>query len=110
MFDALSGDLTDRLEMKAILEPSFPISILVSFFEPLRELSNSVALPRKLDGLLHKSDGAKIFEITGTWSGVFYGSAVMALISAIGAFGLRSAPLPKKAVSAEAVAATVASR
>jgi MFS transporter, OFA family, oxalate/formate antiporter len=52
--------------------------------------------------------GAKIFELTGTWSGVFYGSAVLALISAGAAVALRSGPLPKKTVAAQPVAASVA--
>jgi OFA family oxalate/formate antiporter-like MFS transporter len=40
---------------------------------------------------------ATLFEKTGSWSAVFYGSAVLALISAIIAFQLRKMPLPTKA-------------
>ena len=44
---------------------------------------------------------AKLFEVTGTWNYVFYGSAVLALLSAISALGLRRMPLPKKQAVAE---------
>lgn len=40
---------------------------------------------------------ARLFEQFGSWTAVFYGSAVLALLSGITAFVLRSAPLPKKA-------------
>jgi OFA family oxalate/formate antiporter-like MFS transporter len=39
---------------------------------------------------------ALIFENTGSWSAVFYGSAVLALVSALLAFLLRKMPLPTK--------------
>jgi len=39
---------------------------------------------------------ARIFETTGTWNYVFYGSAILALASAAGSIGLRRMPMPKK--------------
>jgi OFA family oxalate/formate antiporter-like MFS transporter len=39
---------------------------------------------------------ALIFERTGSWNAVFYGSAVLALISAFIAYSLRKMPLPAK--------------
>jgi MFS family permease len=39
---------------------------------------------------------AVLFERTGSWNAVFYGSAVLALISAFIAFTLRKMPLPTK--------------
>jgi OFA family oxalate/formate antiporter-like MFS transporter len=41
----------------------------------------------------------------GSWDAVFYGSAIMALFAAAGAVVLKTAPLPKKAVPAEAITA-----
>jgi OFA family oxalate/formate antiporter-like MFS transporter len=51
---------------------------------------------------------ATVFDRYGTWDFVFYGTAALALMSAVGAVILRAAPLPKKAVAANAVAANVA--
>lgn len=39
---------------------------------------------------------AQVFEKTGSWDSVFYGSAALALCSAAAAVGLRKMPLPKK--------------
>ena len=39
---------------------------------------------------------ALIFEKTGSWSAVFYGSAILALCSALIAVGLKRMPLPRK--------------
>jgi MFS transporter, OFA family, oxalate/formate antiporter len=39
---------------------------------------------------------AKLFESTGSWNAVFYGSAALALCSALMSFGLRALPLPTK--------------
>jgi OFA family oxalate/formate antiporter-like MFS transporter len=47
---------------------------------------------------------ALLFERFGSWSGAFYGSAALALISGLIAMGLRAAPLPRKTAR---VAATV---
>jgi OFA family oxalate/formate antiporter-like MFS transporter len=48
---------------------------------------------------------ALIHDRFDSWDAVFYGSAVLALLSAIGALVLRAAPLPKKEVPAEQIAA-----
>jgi OFA family oxalate/formate antiporter-like MFS transporter len=40
--------------------------------------------------------GTRLVERTGTWESVFYASAILALLSGITAFVLRSRPLPKK--------------
>jgi MFS transporter, OFA family, oxalate/formate antiporter len=44
---------------------------------------------------------ALLFEKTGSWNAVFYGSAALALCSAVMAFGLRVMPLPVKRDVAE---------
>jgi OFA family oxalate/formate antiporter-like MFS transporter len=49
---------------------------------------------------------ALVSERFGSWDAVFYSCAVLALMAAIGAVVLRAVPLPKKAVSGEAVTAT----
>ena len=41
---------------------------------------------------------ALLFEKFGSWAAAFYGSAALALFSALMALVLRGAPLPKKAV------------
>ena len=48
---------------------------------------------------------ALLFERTGSWNAVFYGSAVLALISAFIAFGIRKMPLPAKHEHPEVAAA-----
>jgi OFA family oxalate/formate antiporter-like MFS transporter len=50
---------------------------------------------------------AKLFELLGTWDAVFYTCAFLSLMAAVGAIVLRTVPLPKKAVAAQAVTATV---
>ena len=50
--------------------------------------------------------GAILYERTGSWSMGFYGSAVMALIAAVMAFGLRSATLTAKAKEAAKIPVT----
>ncbi len=47
---------------------------------------------------------ATLFEKLGSWNAVFYGSAVLALISAVIAFQLRKMPLPVKASQAKTLA------
>ena len=48
--------------------------------------------------LLGSGIAATLFERTGTWNYAFYGSAALALVSAIMALLVRSIPLPQKAV------------
>jgi MFS transporter, OFA family, oxalate/formate antiporter len=52
---------------------------------------------------------ALAFERFGSWDVALYGSAFLALLSAVGAVALRAAPLPKKAVATKVVTANVAS-
>jgi OFA family oxalate/formate antiporter-like MFS transporter len=49
---------------------------------------------------------ALLFEKTGSWNTVFYGSAILALISALMAVGLKAMPLPVKRDQESGVAAT----
>ena len=51
---------------------------------------------------------ALVFDRIGNWDFIFYGAAVLTLLAAVGALVLRASPLPKKAISAETVTATVA--
>ena len=46
---------------------------------------------------------ALLFERTGSWNAVFYGSAVLALCAAFIAFALRKMPLPSKPGAPEQV-------
>jgi len=50
---------------------------------------------------------ALLFEKLGSWDVIFYGGAVLALISALMAFGLSKMPLPKKPRAVEFAAAGV---
>lgn len=45
---------------------------------------------------------ALIFERTGSWNYAFYGSALLALIGALAAMGIRGMPLPRKPLPVEA--------
>ncbi len=54
--------------------------------------------------------GALMFEQFGSWDAAFYGSAILALISGVGALILRASPLPQKKVAAEPVVATLGPR
>jgi MFS transporter, OFA family, oxalate/formate antiporter len=51
---------------------------------------------------------ALVFDRYGSWDLVFYGAAILTFMAAIGALVLRASPLPKKAITAETVTATVA--
>lgn len=50
---------------------------------------------------------AKLFESTGSWNYAFYGSAALALLSALGALAFVKMPLPKKRIEEPALAATL---
>ena len=50
---------------------------------------------------------ALLFEKLGSWDVIFYGGAVLALVSAIMAFGLSKMPLPRKARAVEFATAAV---
>jgi len=53
---------------------------------------------------------ASLYEKMGSWNAVFYGSAVLALISAVIAFQLRKMPLPVRASQSETLAPEAAAR
>ena len=53
---------------------------------------------------------ALIFEKTGSWSAVFYGSAALALFSTLLAIGLTRMPLPRRRVQTTPMAAAAAAR
>jgi hypothetical protein len=50
---------------------------------------------------------ALIFEKTGSWSAVFYGSAILAFCSSLMAIGLIKMPLPRKSSVSTMVASGV---
>ena len=64
------------------------------------------ATPHPITAFLYSTKGvasilagglaAQLFEKTGTWNYAFYGSACLALCSALGALGLLKMPLPRK--------------
>jgi OFA family oxalate/formate antiporter-like MFS transporter len=85
----------------------FPV-VLADMFGARHAASNYSFLyvTKGLSSILAGGLAAQLFEKTGTWNYAFYGSAALALCSALGAIGLRRMPLPKKpgAVS-ESVAA-----
>ena len=49
---------------------------------------------------------ARLFEKTGSWDYAFYGSAALALCSAVAAIGLRRMPLPRKRTPLEHMSST----
>ena len=84
----------------------FP-AVLADMFGARHAASNYSFLysTKGLASILAGGLAAQLFERTGSWDYAFYGSAVLALFAAMGAIGLRSMPLPKKVVPAEAAAA-----
>jgi OFA family oxalate/formate antiporter-like MFS transporter len=60
--------------------------------------------------LIGSGIAASLFEATGTWNYAFYGSAGLALFSALAALALNRMPLPKKHALAAQVAAPVLDR
>jgi OFA family oxalate/formate antiporter-like MFS transporter len=65
-------------------------------------------ITKGLSSILAGGLAAQLFEKTGTWNYAFYGSAVLAMCSALVAMGLHRMPLPKKRAVAVSGAATVA--
>lgn len=53
--------------------------------------------------LLGSGIAATLFEKTGTWNYAFYGSAALALVSALMALSVRRIPLPQKSVRQQAL-------
>ncbi len=84
----------------------FP-SITGDFFGGSNAASNySVVYSAKgVSSIIGGGLAALLFEKFGSWSGVFYSSAVLALLSTLLALGLRAAPLPKKEAGLVAVTA-----
>jgi OFA family oxalate/formate antiporter-like MFS transporter len=52
---------------------------------------------------------ARIFEKSGSWTVVFYGSATLAFLAAVIAFGLIAMPLPTKGMQVSPAATAVKS-
>ena len=75
----------------------FPV-VLADMFGARHAASNYSFLyvTKGLASILAGGLAAQLFEKTGTWNYGFYGSAALALCSAVGAMGLRQMPLPKK--------------
>jgi MFS transporter, OFA family, oxalate/formate antiporter len=75
----------------------FP-AVLTDMFGAKNSASNYSILysTKGLASILAGGLAAKIFEQTGSWNYAFYGSAVLALCSAIASIGLLAMPLPKK--------------
>jgi MFS transporter, OFA family, oxalate/formate antiporter len=83
----------------------FP-AVLADMFGARHAASNYSFLysTKGLASILAGGLAALLFERTGSWDYAFYGSAVLALLAALGAIGLRGMPLPKKPVPIEAAA------
>ena len=84
----------------------FPAT-LGDYFGGRNATSNNAVLytSKGVAAILSGYVAALLFDRFGTWTAVFYGSAILALIAAAGALVLRAAPLPKKAAApARAVA------
>jgi len=81
----------------------FP-AVLADMFGARHAASNYSFLysTKGLASVLGGGLAALLFERTGTWDYAFYGSAVLALIAALAAIGLRGMPLPKRPVPVEA--------
>jgi OFA family oxalate/formate antiporter-like MFS transporter len=75
----------------------FP-AVLTDIFGARNAASNYSVLysTKGLASILAGGLAARLFEETGTWNYAFYGSAVLALFSAIAALAVRRMPLPKK--------------
>jgi OFA family oxalate/formate antiporter-like MFS transporter len=75
----------------------FPAT-LGDYFGGRHATSNNAVLysSKGVAAILSGYVAAELFERFGTWNAVFYGSAILALIAAVGALVLRASPLPKK--------------
>jgi len=75
----------------------FP-AVLADMFGARHAASNYSFLysTKGLASVLAGGLAAQLFEKTGSWNYAFYGSAALALCSALAALGLRKMPLPKK--------------
>jgi OFA family oxalate/formate antiporter-like MFS transporter len=88
----------------------FP-AVSADFFGGRNASSNYSILysSKGMSAILAGGLAAELFERTGSWTIVFYGSATLALLAALMAFGLTALPLPTKqpATPAEAVVKSV---
>jgi len=77
----------------------FP-AMLADMFGARNAASNYSILysTKGLASVLAGGIAAQLFEATGTWNYVFYGSAALALCSALAAIGLRGMPSPGKRI------------
>jgi len=89
----------------------FP-AVLADIFGSRHAASNYSILysTKGLSSILAGGLAAALFEKTGTWNYAFYGSAALALCSAIAALGLRKVPLPVKSGSREPSPAEIRAR
>lgn len=87
----------------------FP-SALADFFGAKNASSNYSFLysTKGVASILAAGLAAQLFESTGSWALAFYGSAVLALVSAAMAVGLKKMPLPVKQERPDAVAFSAA--
>src|SRR4029077_20439313 len=85
----------------------FP-AVLADMFGARHAASNYSFLysTKGLASILAGGLAAMLFERTGSWDYAFYGSAVLALCSAVAAIGLRRMPLPRKRTPPEDMSST----
>jgi OFA family oxalate/formate antiporter-like MFS transporter len=88
----------------------FP-AVSADFFGGRNASSNYSLLysSKGMSAILAGGLAARMFEKTGTWTVVFYGSATLAFLAAIMAFGLTAMPLPTKRQPVPPAAAAVKS-
>lgn len=81
----------------------FP-SVVGDWFGPRNATSNYSFMysAKGVAAILGGGLAAMLYQRFGSWSAPFYGSATLALFAAMSALALRSAPLPRKSVSAPA--------
>jgi MFS family permease len=80
----------------------FP-SVTADFFGPKNASSNYSFMysTKGVASIVGGGIAALLYERTGSWNAVFYGSAILALCSACIAFFLRRMPLPTRQTQAQ---------
>ena len=88
----------------------FP-AVSADFFGGRNASSNYSLLysSKGMSAILAGGLAAELFEHTGSWTVVFYGSAALAFLAALMAFGLTAMPLPTKRLQGSPAAAAVKS-